>query len=235
MSSQRAPFIAGAAIGFLTPALVVLLLARLLTYLYAGLDGDGTYGIAVVGTRELAAAIDRYRGQYHHIPDQREGLSKLAPEFLPSVEPDPWGYPYLYDRSGPDWADVLSYGADGQPGGGGAASDISARFGRLGPHPPEILRTLVTLILVGLPLGAALREVPWCAGVLAGMSAFWGGLLLAMVGGPLNTFIAPLSALVGVTCLAGSVALARSLPYARIGTFLAVVAAYAIAHYLLSG
>jgi hypothetical protein len=51
--------------------------------------------------------------------------------------------------------------------------------------------------------------------VLAGMSAFWGGLLLAMVGGPPNTFIAPLSALVGVTCLAGSAALARSLPRAH--------------------
>ncbi len=235
MSSPRAPFAAGAAIGFITPALVILLLARLLTHLYQGLDGDGTYGIAVIGTRELAAAIDRYRGQYHHIPDQREGLSKLAPEFLPSVEPDPWGHPYLYDPSGPDWADVLSYGADGQPGGGGADSDISARFGRLGPHPPDVLRTFMTVVLVGLPLGAALAEVPWCSGALAGMAAFWGGLLLAMVGGSLNTFITPLSAIVGVTCLAGAIALARELPYARMGTFLAIVAAYAIAHYLLSG
>ena len=166
---------------------------RLLTVAYSGLDGDGTYGIAVVGTRELAAAIDRYRGQYHHIPDQREGLSKLAPEFLPSVDTDPWGHPYIYDPSGPDWADVLSYGADGKPGGGGANSDLSARFGRLGPHPPDVLRTLVTVLLVGLPLGAALGAVTWCDGVLAGMVAFWGGLVLAMIGGSLQSIVTPLS------------------------------------------
>ena len=214
---------------------VILLLARLLTVVYDGLDGDGTYGIAVIGTRELTAAIDRYRGQYHHIPDQREGLSKLAPEFLPSVDTDPWGHPYIYDPSGPDWADVLSYGADGKPGGGGANSDLSARFGRLGPHPPGVLRTLVTLLLVGLPLGAALSATTWCDGVLAGMSVFWGGLVLAMIGGSLQSIVTPLSWIVGVTCLAGAVALARELPYARMVTFLAVVAAYAIAHYLLSG
>lgn len=235
MSASRLSFAAGAGIGLITPMLVILLLARVLTVAYDGLDGDGTYGIAVVGTRELAAALDRYRGQYHHIPDAREGLSKLAPEFLPSVETDPWGNPYIYDRTGPDWADVLSYGADGKPGGGGDASDISARFGRLGPHPPSILRTLVTLVLVGLPLGAALRGVPWCDGVLAGMSAFWGGMVLVMFGGTLQSFVAPLSGLAGVACFTGAIALARALPLARIISFLALLAAYVISYYLLSG
>ena len=235
MSSPRFQFAAGAAIGAIMPIVVILLLARVMTFAYDGLDGDGTYGIAVMGTRELAAAIDRYRGQYHHIPDAREGMSKLAPEFLPSVDTDPWGHPYIYDPSGPDWADVLSYGADGKPGGSGVNSDLSARFGRLGPHPPDVIRTLVTVLLVGLPLGAALRGVTWCDGVLAGMAVFWGGMVLAMVGGSLQSFITPMSCLVGVACFVGAIALSRELPYARMLTFLALVAAYAIAHYLLSG
>lgn len=233
MPTRRVEFAAGAALGLITPAVVILLLARGISAVYDGLDGSGAYGIAVAGTRELAAAIDRYRVQYHHIPDQREGLSTLAPEFLPSVDVDPWGHPYIYDPSGPDWADVLSYGADGKPGGSGADGDVSARFGRLGDRPPGILRTLVTLLLVGLPLGAALVAAPWGAGALAGMAAFWGGLLLAMVGGTLHSLLTPLSGLVGVACLTGAIAVARALPYARGVAFLAVVAAYALVHYLL--
>ena len=235
MSSPRLPFAAGVALGLITPALVILLLARVLTTVYNGLDGDGTYGIAVVGTRELAAALDRYRGQYHHIPDAREGLNALEPEFLPSVDIDPWGVPYIYDRSGPDWADVLSYGADRLPGGSGAGSDISARFGRLGPHPPPALRTLMTLLMVGLPLGAALRGVRWCDGVLAGLAVFWGGMVLVMFSGSLRTVLSPVTALLGIACLTGAVALARELPYARLLTFLVVAGAYAVANYLLSG
>jgi general secretion pathway protein G len=234
VSSPRLSFAAGVGLGLITPLVVILSFARVLTVIYNGLDGDGTYGIAVVGTRELAAALDRYRGQYHHIPDEREGLTKLAPEFLPSVDTDPWNHPYLYDRTGPDWADVLSYGADGRPGGSGDGSDISARFGRLGPHPPSVLRTLVTVLLVGLPLAAALRGAAWSDGVLAGMSVFWGGMVLVMFGGSLQSLVAPLSGIIGVTCFAGAIALARELPFARRVTFLAVVVAYAIAYYLLS-
>lgn len=72
---------------------VILLLARLLTWAYGGLDGDGTYGIAVLGTRELAAAIDRYRGQYHHIPDPRDGLGVLAPSSCRRSTPTPGAIP----------------------------------------------------------------------------------------------------------------------------------------------
>lgn len=234
-SASRYSFAAGVGIGLLAPMVMILVLARVLTVAYDGLDGDGTYGLAVTGTRELAAAIDRYRGQYHHIPDAREGLSKLAPEFLPSVDTDPWGRPYLYDRTGPDWADVLSYGADGKPGGSGAASDISARFGRLGPHPPGVLRTLITILMVGLPLGAALRGVPWSDGVLAGMSLFWGGMVLVMFGGTLQSLMGPLPGIAGVACFVGAIALARALPLARMVSFLSLLAAYALAYYLLNG
>lgn len=233
MSTRPIAFAASAALGLFAPVLVILLLARAITVAYDGLDGDGTYGIAVAGTRELAAAIDRYRAQYHHVPDPREGLRTLAPEFLPSVGLDPWGHPYRYDPSGPDWADVFSYGADDKPGGNGVNGDVSARFGRLGDRPPGILRTLGTLLLVGLPLGAALLATRWAAGALAGMATFWGGLLLAMLGGTLHSLLTPLSALIGVACLTGAIAVARALPYARGIAFLAVLAAYALIHYLL--
>src|SRR5215470_1239942 len=114
--------------------------ASAVTALYEGLDASGKYGIAIAGARDLAAAIDRYRGRYQHVPDPKQGLSALVPEFIEHVPDDPWGHPYVYDSTGPAWADVVSYGADGQPGGSAAGADISARFGRLGSRPPGFLR-----------------------------------------------------------------------------------------------
>lgn len=235
MSSSRLAFGAGVLVGALTPILVILVLARSVTALYDGLDGSGTYGIAVAGTRDLAAALDRYRARHQRIPSAAEGLARLAPEFIPTLEPDPWGNPYLYEPTSPDWADVLSYGADGVPGGHGAGSDISARFGRLGSGPPRGLRTLVMLLLVGLPLAAAAATPRWCAGVLTGMAVFWGSLLLALVSGSLVATFSPITAMVGVACLAGAVAVADELPYARLVALLAVLAAYMLVHFLLGG
>lgn len=233
--SSRLAFVAGAVLGALLPGLVIVVVARTVTGLYDGLDGDGTYGIAVAGTRDLAAALDRYRARHHRIPGADEGLAGLAPEFVPAVEPDPWGNAYLYEPTNHDWADVLSYGADGRPGGSGTGSDVSARFGRLGPRPPRALRTSIMLVLVGLPLAAALAPPRWCAGALAGMAVFWGGLLLAMVGGSLVAVLTPISALIGIASLVGALALAWELPYARLVALLAVVITYMLVHFLLIG
>ena len=42
------------------------------------------------------------------------------------VPKDPWGKPYIYHSPGQHGAyDILSYGADGQEGGTGAAADIT--------------------------------------------------------------------------------------------------------------
>ncbi|MDX2166794.1 MAG: type II secretion system protein GspG [Deltaproteobacteria bacterium] len=227
----------GFALGVLAPPLLVLLLALGITTVWAGLDGGPTYGIAVTGTRDLAAALDRYRARYHRIPDAKEGgLARLAPEFLPAVPNDPWGRPYIYDPSGPSWADVMSYGADGKAGGNGADGDVSARFGRLGARPPGFLHAFASLLLMGAALAAALAGARhlWCASVLAGMSAFWGGLLLAMVGA-FQSLLGPLAFAAGIGALTGAVAVLRDLPYARLVAFLAVVSAYLLVQLLMVG
>ncbi|MEE2713464.1 MAG: type II secretion system protein GspG, partial [Planctomycetota bacterium] len=38
---------------------------------------------------------------------------------------DPWGNPYIYRKSGASTFEVISYGADGAPGGQGEDADIS--------------------------------------------------------------------------------------------------------------
>lgn len=235
MSQRPLHFLAGALLGLMVTPVLVTGFARSVTALYGGIDDTGTYGVAIANARDLAAALDRYRGHHHRMPTAREGLSRLAPEFVPYVPNDPWGNAYVYVPTGPDWADVMSYGADGRPGGEGANADISARFGRLGDNPPALLRPLMTVLLVSLPLGAALAagSHPWCAGALAGFAVFWGGLLLAMVGGAWDPFVTPLSFAAAVGCLAGAFAVAGNLPHARIVALVAVTIAYGIVQHLL--
>lgn len=232
------PAVGGFALGVVASPLVMLLLAGGLTRLYNGLDSSGEYGVAVATTRRLASALDRYRNRHQRMPDAKVGLAALVPEFVDRVPDDPWGKPYVYDTTGHDWADVLSYGADQRAGGRGPGTDISARFGRLGPRPPGWLRSFATLLLMGLALAAAVGTdtYRWCAAALAGITAFWGLLLLATMSGTLwGSLVTPLAFGAGLACLTASVALLRDLPYARMLGLVSTVAAYSVLQYLVSG
>lgn len=227
--------------GLLISPLLLLAVATTVTAMYDGLDRTGQCGVAIAGARDLAAAVDRYRGRYQHIPDAKQGLAALVPEFLEYVPLDPWGHPYVYQPSGPAWADVLSYGPDGRAGGSGTCADVSARFGRMGSHPPSYLHPLVTIALTGLPLAAALsaRKRRWCASALAGASAFWGIMLIATVtsalGTALRTTVLPLVCFAtGLACLVGAIALLRNLPHATLLSLVSVVTAYVLLQYLVT-
>jgi general secretion pathway protein G len=89
----------------------------------------------------LGAALDAYRldgGQY---PTTEQGLAALqaapasgpapiswrGPYLRKAIPNDPWGRPYTYRSPGeanPAGYDLVSYGADGQPGGADDNADI---------------------------------------------------------------------------------------------------------------
>ena len=80
----------------------------------------------------VSAAIEQYAiqndGRY---PDRIEDLLERDEEgstylVLRSVPLDPWGHAYLYEPPPPGTADyrVLTYGADGKPGGEGLDQDL---------------------------------------------------------------------------------------------------------------
>lgn len=82
-------------------------------------------------------ALEQYRLDVGSLPTSEQGLGALmaaptgvtnwqGPYLKRAVPPDPWGHAYVYKLS-PNGreADVISYGADGQPGGTGEAKDIS--------------------------------------------------------------------------------------------------------------
>jgi general secretion pathway protein G len=184
------------AAGFLLGPLLIVSLAQTIALVYR-LDraSNAQHESAVAAVREIANAVDDYRRRYHRVPSAEDGLEALTPDFLQRVPSDPWGRPFLYTTMGTDFADVLSYGADGEPTGEGANADISARYGRQGSRPPQWLRRAAVVLMAAVPLVAfALAHLSAsiaAADVLAGSAFFWSILLAATFG---NALASPLAA-----------------------------------------
>ena len=70
-----------------------------------------------------------YKMKHGHFPSTSDGLGVLYVEgyLKGEVKKDPWGADYVYVFPGqkhPDSYDIISYGADNQPGGEGENADI---------------------------------------------------------------------------------------------------------------
>jgi general secretion pathway protein G len=99
--------------------------------------GESKVKAAKIQIESLTSALDLYSLDTGQYPSNSEGLTALmqrpggvsnwnGPYLKGNTVPkDPWGRPYIYRAPGQHGAyDILSYGADGQEGGTGAASDI---------------------------------------------------------------------------------------------------------------
>lgn len=118
-------------------AVVVILglIATTLTLSFRGQVGRAKSELARAGIGVIVNAIETYALETGALPAMDEGLEALTavPEgrgeaFLKADKlTDPWGHPYLYVAPGPVSAyQVLTYGADGAPGGTGEAADITS-------------------------------------------------------------------------------------------------------------
>ena len=86
----------------------------------------------------LGTALDTFRLDVGRYPTTQEGLDALrrqpggaerwdGPYLKKEVPMDPWGKPYVYRSPGDHGAyDLLSYGADGAPGGEGDNHDVTS-------------------------------------------------------------------------------------------------------------
>ena len=101
--------------------------------------GESKAKAAKIQIQSLASALDLYALDTGHYPSSSEGLEALMqrPGGVPSwsgpylkgdvVPKDPWGHQYVYRSPGQRGPyDILSFGADGQEGGTGAAADITS-------------------------------------------------------------------------------------------------------------
>ena len=124
-------------------AVVVILglLATTLTVGFSGSFGKAKSELARTGIGQVTQKLELYKIEKDAWPSLDVGLRALSEGFAtPSdsfyLEPDqlldPWGKPYYLVTPGPDQRpyEVVSYGADAQPGGEGESADISSARSR---------------------------------------------------------------------------------------------------------
>ena len=89
--------------------------------------------VAKDGIASIVQAVDAFWAIYSRYPGNEEGIEILtrptpkAPEpFLKGMPEDPWGHRFEYASPGSAGQkyEVISYGADGRPGGEGENADI---------------------------------------------------------------------------------------------------------------
>jgi general secretion pathway protein G len=96
---------------------------------------------ARVDIASIVQSLNLYKLDNHRYPTTEQGLQALVkkptispvPEnwkgngYLERVPKDPWGHPYRYLQPGLHGdIDVMSLGADGEPGGAGSDADIGS-------------------------------------------------------------------------------------------------------------
>ena len=120
-------------------AVVVILglLAGTLVIGFSSSFGTAKHELAKSGIGTIVAKLETYRISHGQWPDSDLGLAALTDGHAVPTDPyylgsdqlhDPWGHPYLYIAPGPGGHpfEVLSYGADGQPGGDGEDAEVSS-------------------------------------------------------------------------------------------------------------
>ncbi|RMH61012.1 MAG: type II secretion system protein GspG [Zetaproteobacteria bacterium] len=119
----------------LLEVMVVLVIIGVLAALIAPRFMERADEAKVEATRvqmsNIAQALKLYRLQHGHYPSTSEGLNVLVEKdaqgkrYLDALPKDAWGRPFVYLQPGVHGDfDLLSYGADGKPGGTGADADI---------------------------------------------------------------------------------------------------------------
>ena len=123
---------------------IISLLAGVVLLNIAPQIGMGSQAAAKAQIQVLSSAATTYRMAHGRYPTQQQGLEALVrkpaqepiPENYPdsgylsgrTVPADPWKNPYIDRCPGRqnEPFEILSYGADGEPGGSGADADVSS-------------------------------------------------------------------------------------------------------------
>ncbi len=115
---------------------IIGLLAGIVAPQYFAQLGKSTTKVAHAQIQSFGQALDQYRLDVGRYPTTEQGLAalRLAPQDVSrwqgpylkrDVPADPWGHAYVYRSPGEHGEyDLVSWGADGQPGGEGESSDV---------------------------------------------------------------------------------------------------------------
>lgn len=111
---------------------IIAMLAAIVGYNVIGALGKGEVTAAKGQISNFKTALMSYRLEFKKFPSTEEGLNALVDNekgknFLDQkqVPSDPWGNPYIYKLENGNPI-IVSYGADGAPGGEEENADISS-------------------------------------------------------------------------------------------------------------
>lgn len=110
---------------------IIAMLASVVAYNVLGALEDAEVTVAKDEITSFRTALMNYRIVFKKFPTNEEGLQALVQNeknrmFLDRIPLDPWDNPYVYKLEGSRDYSVISYGADGVPGGSGLDADISS-------------------------------------------------------------------------------------------------------------
>lgn len=122
-------------IELLVVVIIIGLLAALVGPRLFGRVGKSKQAAAQAQIELFGVALDNFRLDVGRYPTTEEGLQALqanpghdgwdGPYLKKEIPLDPWGRPYIYRSPGEHGEyDLVSYGADGAPGGEGENADI---------------------------------------------------------------------------------------------------------------
>lgn len=118
---------------------IIAVVAAMVVPNVIGRPDEARVTVAKTDLRTIAGALEIYRLDNRTYPSTAQGLEALVerpttpPEpvswasggYLSAMPQDPWGGAYVYRSPGQATAfDLISLGADGQPGGDGVNADI---------------------------------------------------------------------------------------------------------------
>jgi len=105
-------------------AIIAILATTAGIYLFGALD-DADQAKAQTEIKALKSAVTAYMLKNNRkLPNSLEDVASFMDP--PRVPKDPWGNAYVYTKDGSRNFKIVSYGADGSPGGTGVNADISS-------------------------------------------------------------------------------------------------------------
>src|SRR5579875_2192196 len=126
-------------IEMLVVILILSILAALIIPRLVSRTSDAKIAAAKSDIATLSSLLQQYRVDNDKYPTTEDGLQALrvqpsdapnwkGPYLTKDLPMDPWGNPYVYQSPGPSGQDyeIISYGADGAPGGDGDNADITS-------------------------------------------------------------------------------------------------------------
>lgn len=119
----------------LAVVIIIGVLSAIIVPMFFGKTGQARRAVAASNITDIEAAVQMFYHEHGRLPETLEDLvtrpadieeGKWNPTLKKKNLTDPWGREYVYQQPGEEGRpfDLVSYGADGQPGGEGEDADV---------------------------------------------------------------------------------------------------------------